>query len=116
MFGWFLNTPPNTRTIFFLDVGAFLHVFFFCKIHKKTHVPDSLFNKIIGVYPATSLKERTPIQVFSDEFCEILKITSLQSTSRRLLLFCEKIFFPLNGKEKMGAAFEKNKDTRKART
>ena len=68
--------------------------FFFFKIHKKTYVSDSLLNKIIGVYPATSLKERTPMQVFSDEFCEILKITSLQSTSRRLLLFSEKIFSP----------------------
>ena len=43
------------------------------KIHKKTAVPESLFYKVIGFYPATSLKERTPIQVFSDEFCEIRK-------------------------------------------
>ena len=67
--------------------------FFFFKIHKKTYVSDSLLNKIIGVYPATSLKERTPMQVFSDEFCEILKTSFLRKTSRRLLLFYEKIFY-----------------------
>ena len=42
-------------------------------MHKETPVPKSLSNKVIGFYPATSLKERTPIQVFSDEFCKILK-------------------------------------------
>ena len=44
----------------------FREFFFFCcccKIHKKTSVPESLFNKVIGFYPTTSLKERTPIQV-----------------------------------------------------
>ena len=50
----------------------FFGKFFFSKIHKKTHVPESLFNKIIGFYPATSLKESTPKQVFSDELYEIL--------------------------------------------
>ena len=50
----------------------FFGKFFFSKIHKKTHVPESLFNKIIGFYPATSPKESTPKQVFSDELYEIL--------------------------------------------
>ena len=36
-------------------------------------MPQSLFDKVIGFYPAASLKERTPIQVFSDKFGEILK-------------------------------------------
>ena len=67
--------------------------FIFSKIHKKTPVPESLFNKVIGFYPATSLKERTPIQVFSDEFCEIHKTPFLRKTSRRLLLLYEKIFY-----------------------
>ena len=31
------------------------------------------FNKVAGLYPAVSLKERTSTQVFSGEFCEILK-------------------------------------------
>ena len=64
----------------------------FCKIHKKTPVPQSLFNKLIGLYPTNLLKERTITQVFSDEFCEILKTPFLQNTSRRLLVFYGKIF------------------------
>ena len=67
--------------------------FIFCKIHNKTQESEPLFNKVIGFYPATSLKEWTPIQVFSDEFCEILKTPFLQNTSRRLLLLYEKIFY-----------------------
>ena len=63
---------------------------FLCKIHKKTPVLESHFNKVTGLYPATSLKERTPTQVFSGEFCEILKTPFLQNTSRRLLLFYGK--------------------------
>ena len=67
--------------------------FIFCKIHNKTQESEPLFNKVIGFYPATSLKEWTPIQVFSDEFCDILKTPFLQNTSRRLLLLYEKIFY-----------------------
>ena len=62
-------------------------------MHKETPVPKSLSNKVIGFYPATSLNERTPIQTFSDDFCEILKTPFLQNTFRRLLLFYEKIFY-----------------------
>ena len=62
-------------------------------------MPESHFSKVIGLYPAISLKERTPTQVFSDEFCEILKTTFLQNTSRRLLLFYGKIFYQQNNKE-----------------
>ena len=46
----------------------------------KTPVPESLFNKVIGFYPATSVKERTPIMGFFDEFCEILKTSFFQAT------------------------------------
>ena len=66
---------------------------FFCKIHKKTPVLESHFNKVTGLYAATSLKERTPTQVFSVEFCESLKTSFLQSTSRPLLLFYRKKSF-----------------------
>ena len=59
----------------------------FCKIHEKTSVLESHFNKVAGLYPATLQKERTPTQVFSNEFCEILQTSSLQNTSRWLLLF-----------------------------
>ena len=51
---------------------------------------ESHFNKITGLYLAISLKERTPIQVFLDEFCKILKKPFLQNTSRRLFLLCGK--------------------------
>ena len=37
-------------------------------------MPESLFNKVTGLYSASSLKERTPTQEFSDEFSEILKL------------------------------------------
>ena len=71
--------------------GAFSrNIFPFCKIHKKKPVLESHFNKVAGLYPATSVKERTPAQVFSGEFCKILKTTFLQNTFRRLLLFYKK--------------------------
>ena len=69
------------------------------KIHKKTTVPESLLYKVIGFYPATSIKERTPIQVFFYEFCEIRKTPFLRNTSRRQLLFYEKIFYQQNNKK-----------------
>ena len=46
---------------------------FFCKIHKKTPVPEPLFRKVAGLYSATLLKEKTLTQVFSDELCKILR-------------------------------------------
>ena len=63
------------------------------QIHKKIPAPESLFNKVAALYPATSLKERTSTQVFFDEFCEILKTPFLQNSSRRLLLFDRKILY-----------------------
>ena len=36
------------------------------KIHRKKPVPESLFTEVTGLYHATLLKEKTPIQVFSD--------------------------------------------------
>ena len=51
---------------------------------------ESDFNEVTGVYPATSLKERTPTQVLSDEFGDVLKTLFLQNTYRRLLLFYGK--------------------------
>ena len=44
----------------------------FRKIYKKTPVPESLFNKVAGFYPATSPKERRPTQVFSENFARYL--------------------------------------------
>ena len=46
---------------------------FFSKFTRK-HLRRSLvLNKITGLYPATLLKEKTPIQVFSDECWKIQK-------------------------------------------
>ena len=44
-------------------------------------MPEYIFNKVTGLYPATSLKERTPTQVFSDEFCEIFMTEHLKTTA-----------------------------------
>ena len=117
MFDWVLNTSPNVfSTINFSyqylpeakvylepsrtsTTELFPKFFFCCKIDKKTSVPESLFNKVTSLYPATSLDERTPTQVLSDEFCEILKKTFLQNTFRRLLPFYRKIFYQENRKE-----------------
>ena len=78
----------------------------FCKIHKRTPLPESLFNKVIerslSSTPATSLKEIIPTQMFSDELCQVLKTTFLQNTSRQLLLFYEKIVkIPLRKEKKI---------------
>ena len=80
-------------------------------------MPESLFNKVIGFYSATSLKVRIPIQVFSDEFCEILKTHSLQNnfcSTRKS--FSNKIVKNFLRKEKMETACKKNKDTRETKT
>ena len=53
----------------------------FRKVHTKAPVPESLFNEVAGLYPATSLKGKTPIEVFSDEFWKILKTEHLQATA-----------------------------------
>ena len=35
-------------------------------------MPESLFSKVTGVYPATLLKEKILIQMFSDDFARYL--------------------------------------------
>ena len=44
----------------------------FRKIHSKTPVPESLFNKVAGL-ACNVIKKETLAQVFSSEFCEISK-------------------------------------------
>ena len=93
-----LAFPTNTcqrlrriqNTVEHSTMELFREIYIFCKIHKETSVLESHFNKVTGLYPPTSRKERTPTQVFSGEFCEILKTPFLQNTSRRLLLFYGK--------------------------
>ena len=86
-------------------------------------MPDSFFNKVTGFYPATSLKEGTPTQMFSDEFWEMHKTPFLQNTFKRLLLFYGKIFCQCDSKKpsekkkekenKMETACKINNDKRK---
>ena len=47
----------------------------FRKFYRKTPVPESFFNKVVGLKPATLFKKETLAQVFSCEFCEISKNT-----------------------------------------
>ena len=76
-----------------------------------------LFNKVTCLYPATFLKEKSPIPVFSDEFCEILKTTFLQNTTGHCFCYTEKYFInkivenPLG--KKMETADKRNHDIRK---
>ena len=71
--------------------------------------------EVTGLYPATVLKEKTPIRVFSDEFCKNLR--PLFYNSRRLFLSYKKTFYHQNSKEpygkrqKMETACKKNNDT-----
>ena len=46
----------------------------FPKIHKKTPVPEYLFNKVAG---QDFIKKETLVQVFSRKFCEIFKACNL---------------------------------------
>ena len=45
----------------------------FRKFHRKTPVPESFFDKVTALRPATSLKKKALAQAFSCEFCEISK-------------------------------------------
>ena len=53
----------------------------FHKIHRKTPVPETFYNKV-----GSGIIKETLVQVFSCEFCEISKKTFLQNTSVRLHL------------------------------
>ena len=98
MFDWVLNKLRRN--------GAFSRKFakFFLQNLQKTSVPESLFNKVVSLFPASSSKERTPTQVFSGELCDIIR-TTLQNTSRRLLLFYRKKIYQQSSRK----LFEKRK-------
>ena len=106
----------------YLEPWSFFHEIFFCKIHKKTPVLESQVNKVTGLYPEISLKERTPTQVFSGEFGEILKTPFSQNTCRRVLLFFGKNKLSANSKEpsekreNIEKACKKNNHTGKTKT
>ena len=44
------------------------------------------------LYPATSMKERTPTQVFSDEFCKVIKAPFLKTPPGNCFCSTEKYF------------------------
>ena len=70
----------------------------FLKIHKKTPVPESLFNKVAVLRP----KKDTLAKVFSCEFCEIFKntffteyfrVTTSQLQSKREYIKVRRLLF-----------------------
>ena len=56
------------------------------KVHRETPVPKSLFNKVAGLRPATSLKKKFWHRCSALNFEKFLRTPLLQNTSRRLLL------------------------------
>ena len=50
----------------------------FCNFHRKTPVLESFFNKVADL--------EAPTQVFSCEYCEILRTSVLKNICKRLLL------------------------------
>ena len=83
---------------------------------------ESHINKVTGLYTAILLKERTLTQVFSGEFCEILKTfftEHLQVTTSvlRKKYFINKIVKnPLREGEKIERACKKNNHADKTKT
>ena len=58
----------------------------FYKIHRKTPVSETFFNKVAGLLPATYLKKRLWYRCFTGNFVKFLRATFLQITSEPLLL------------------------------
>ena len=54
----------------------------------KTPVPESLFNKVVGLRPATLLKKK-PHRCFPVNFAKFSRTPFLQNTSGRLLLYID---------------------------
>ena len=83
---------------------------------------ESQFDKVTGLYPAISLKQRTPTQVFSGEFCEILKNLFYRTPPGDYFCSTEKIFCQQNSKERsekrenIETACKKNNHTGKTKT
>ena len=63
----------------------------FRKIHRKTKTPvrESLFNKVVGLRPATLLKKRPWHRCFPVNFAKFSSTPFLQNTSERLLLYID---------------------------
>ena len=66
----------------------------FRKIHRKTPVPEPLFNKVAGLRPATLLKKRLWHRCFPVNFAKFLRTPFLTEHLRWLLLeFVDKVCF-----------------------
>ena len=63
----------------------------FHKIHRKTPVPESLFNKVAGLIPETLLKKELWHRCFPVNFVEFLITHFLQNKSGRVLLYHKNI-------------------------
>ena len=58
----------------------------FHKIHRKTPVPETFFNKVAGLRPATLLKKRLWHRCFPVNFAKFLRTIFLTERLRWLLL------------------------------
>ena len=58
----------------------------FHKIHRKTPVPGSLFNKVAGLRIVTLLKNRLWHRCFSVNFTKFIRTSILKNICERLLL------------------------------
>ena len=103
-------------------MGLF-HEVFFCKIHKNTPVAETLFNKVAGVYPATSMKKGLPHRCFLMNVTRYLRhLKILKAPLGDCLYSTEKYFTnkkeknPLRKEKNMEVAFKKNNDTRRTKT
>ena len=64
--------------------------FYVCRCLQNSQ--KNVFVGVSDLYPPTFLKEKTPMQVYSDEFREIFMTPFSRNTSRQLLLFYGVIF------------------------
>ena len=72
--------------------GAFSRNIFFSRIHKKTPVLESNFNKVTGVYPATSLKKGLQHRCFLVNFARYLTHLFYRTPPGDYVCSTEKIY------------------------
>ena len=60
----------------------------FCKIHRKTSLPESLFNKVAGVRLATLLEKTLWHRSFPTNFTKYLRTFSLKNPPLTAFLMC----------------------------
>ena len=58
----------------------------------KTPLPESLFNKIVGLQSVTLFKKETPVQMSSFKLCQFFKNFFIEKNSSRGLLLIFKGF------------------------